>query len=216
MHNNHRCLMTGNDFPHGRIPKPIYVIDNHRHPRKTRRDDFGLGGVYGNRYRKLVRKRIKHGQYPSQFLIRRHAYGSRTRGLPADINDICALASHGEGVSDSARRIKKSSAVAETVGRHIQNPDDAWVVKRDRICSAPYCTHLEPPLGFEPRTYCLQNSCSAAELRWRKKGGRASKNATLPLRRSRRSEPRPCVGAELRWRKMTRHISRANPLLLFY
>jgi hypothetical protein len=25
---------------------------------------------------------------------------------------------------------------------------------------------LEPPLGFEPRTYCLQNSCSTTELRW--------------------------------------------------
>ena len=25
---------------------------------------------------------------------------------------------------------------------------------------------LEPSPGFEPGTYCLQNSCSAAELRW--------------------------------------------------
>ena len=24
---------------------------------------------------------------------------------------------------------------------------------------------MEPPLGFEPRTYCLQNNCSTAELR---------------------------------------------------
>src|SRR3989344_9156898 len=28
---------------------------------------------------------------------------------------------------------------------------------------------MKPPLGFEPRTYCLQNSCSTAELRWRNK-----------------------------------------------
>jgi hypothetical protein len=27
----------------------------------------------------------------------------------------------------------------------------------------------EPPVGFEPTTCCLQNSCSAAELRWQNK-----------------------------------------------
>ena len=25
---------------------------------------------------------------------------------------------------------------------------------------------MEPPEGFEPTTYCLQNSCSTVELRW--------------------------------------------------
>ncbi len=25
---------------------------------------------------------------------------------------------------------------------------------------------MEPPVGIEPTTHCLQNSCSTAELRW--------------------------------------------------
>jgi hypothetical protein len=30
------------------------------------------------------------------------------------------------------------------------------------------CQEHEPAVGFEPTTYCLQNNCSAAELRWLK------------------------------------------------
>ena len=38
---------------------------------------------------------------------------------------------------------------------------------------------MEPPLGFEPRTYCLQNSCSAAELRWHYLYGGQARICTL-------------------------------------
>ncbi|TSC91710.1 MAG: hypothetical protein CEN90_174, partial [Parcubacteria group bacterium Licking1014_17] len=54
-----------------------------------------------------------------------------------------------------------------SLGKLGGNQWDALRASHALGASVSFSTKLEPAVGFGPTTYCLQNSCSAAELRWR-------------------------------------------------
>ena len=60
----------------------------------------GFHGINGNRYPGLLPQTSNDGKNPPQFFLRFHRGGSRTRALPADIQNVRAFLYHNEPPRD--------------------------------------------------------------------------------------------------------------------
>ncbi len=69
------------------------------------------------------------------------------------------------GIDDKSQSFRASAPNSSALAG--ENQWDALCASHALGSSVSFSTKLEPPLGFEPRTFSLQKSCSTTELRWR-------------------------------------------------
>ena len=141
VHDDHAAVAVLNKLHHLGIGEAGDVVHN-----RSAHAHRGLGHVNVTRVDRydgaLLRQRAHHRQHATSLLVRTHRSKARTRGLPANIDDVGTLVQHLQAVCNGGVGVKVLAAVAKTIGRDVENTHDAGSVELELELTATPCFRI--------------------------------------------------------------------------
>ena len=141
VHDDHAAVAVLNKLHHLGIGEAGDVVHN-----RSAHAHRGLGHVNVTRVDRydgtLLCQRAHHRQHATSLLVRTHRSKARTRGLPANIDDVGTLVQHLQAVCNGGVGVKVLAAVAKTIGRDVENTHDAGSIKLELELTATPCFRI--------------------------------------------------------------------------
>jgi hypothetical protein len=134
VHEHHACTVFGDHFGHPCIvAQGAHIVDDPRARRQPGFRHFGQARVQRDpRLIVAAAQRCDNRNRPVDLLARRYRFGSGSGGFGTDVDDVRTLSQHGFRPGQRPRGIVVGPAVAERIGRDIENSHDRGPIRRDR------------------------------------------------------------------------------------